>query len=87
MTQQAIARETIKVSVTFEALLEAASQLTLDDKLRLVGALDEQILEEEEDRYGLSPEAQQQIEEARAAYEAGDYVTLDEYLAERGGRE
>ena len=82
MTQQAI-----KLSVTFESLLEAIGQLTLEDKLRLAAALDEQIIEEEDARFGLSPETQQQIEEARREYEAGDYVTLDEYRAERRARE
>ena len=77
MTQQAI-----KLSVTFESLLEAIGQLTLEDKLRLAAALDEQILEEEDACFGLSPETQQQIEEARSAYEAGEYVTIDELMAE-----
>ena len=82
MTQQRV-----KLSVTFEALLEAIQQLRLEDKLRLAGELDRQILREEDELYGSSPEEEAAAEEARAAFRAGDYVTLDEYLAERRRRE
>ena len=81
------AQATVRVSVTFEALKDAIRQLCLEDKLQLAAELDSQILQEEEERYGPSQEEAAVAEEARAAFRAGDYVTFDEYLAERRRRE
>jgi hypothetical protein len=45
--------------------------------------LDEQIGQAEEDLWEQNPTIQAEIQEARAAYEAGDYVTIDEYIAQQ----
>lgn len=76
MTQQVV-----KLSVTFGALVEAVQQLSLEDKLRLAAALDKEILREEE---ALGPDLEEEaaVEQARREYEAGDYVALDELIAE-----
>ncbi len=82
MTQQRV-----KLSVTFEALLEAIQQRSLEDKLRLAGEFDRQILREEDELYRSSPEEEARVEEARRAFEAGDYVTIDELRAELRDRQ
>jgi hypothetical protein len=45
--------------------------------------LDEQIAQAEEEAWEQDPTVQAEIREARAAYQAGDYVTIDEYIARR----
>ena len=77
----------ITLSVTLEALVETISQLCLEDKLWLAGELDRQILQEEDELYGSSPEEEARVEEARRAFEAGDYVTIDELRAELRDRQ
>ncbi len=37
----------------------------------------------EEEMWDEDPALQDEIREARAAYQAGDYVTIDEYIAGR----
>ena len=80
------AQATIRVSVTFDALKDAIRQLCLEDKLRLAAELDEQILEEEDRTLEPDPEEEARVAQARRDYEAGDYVTFDQYDAERRGR-
>ncbi len=70
---------TVQLTVSFEALAEAISSLSLAEKIRLWGMLEAEIAEAEDD----DPEVQAQIEQALADYRAGDYVTLEEYLAQQ----
>jgi hypothetical protein len=65
-----MAQETVKLLIRFEALADSVAELTLEDKRRLWGLLWER-----------DPTVQAEIREARAAYQAGDYVTIDEYIA------
>jgi hypothetical protein len=59
------------------------AELSLRDKFRLWELLDEQIAQAEEEAWEQAPTVQAEIREARAAYQAGDYVTIDEYIAQR----
>ena len=65
-----MAQETVKLLIRFEALADSVAELILEDKRRLWGLLWER-----------DPAVQAEIREARAAYQAGDYVTIDEYIA------
>jgi hypothetical protein len=67
-----MAQETVRLLIPFEALADSVAELTLEDKRRLWGLLWER-----------DPTVQAEIQEARAAYQAGDYVTIDEYIAQK----
>jgi len=78
-----MAQATVKLLIPFEALVDTVTELSLKDKLRLWELLDKQIAQAEEDAWEQDPAVQAEIREARAAYLAGDYVTIDEYRAFR----
>lgn len=68
---------------SLESLVSAISMLTLKDKEKLIGIIEQQIFEKEEENYEEDAETATEIEKVRAEYEAGDYVTIDEYIASR----
>ena len=68
---------------SLESLVLAISALTLKDKEKLIDIIEQQIFEEEEKAYEEDAETAAEIEKVRAEYEAGDYVTIDEYIASR----
>jgi hypothetical protein len=78
-----MAQETVTLSVPFAALANSVTSLSLKDKLVLWQLLDEQIAQAEEDEWEHDPTIQAEIREAHATYHAGDYVTIDEYIAQR----
>lgn len=76
------ARENLKeaVRLVIDANRELAHRET-EGKRRLWELLDEQIAQAEERVWEQDPTIQAEIREARAAYQTGDYVTIDEYAA------
>lgn len=78
--------ETVKLSIPFESLVDSITELSLRDKLRLWELLDAQLAQAEEELWEQDPTFQAEIQEARAAYQAGDYVTIDEYIAQQRDR-
>ena len=78
-----MAQESVRLLIPFESLVDSVSALSLRDKLRLWELLDEQIAQAEEEAWDQDPTVQAGIREARTAYQAGDYVTIDEYIARR----
>jgi hypothetical protein len=82
-----MAQETIKLVIPFESLLQSVMELGLEDKQRLWKWLDEQIAQAEEDVWEQDPVARAEIQDARMAYAAGDYVTIDEYVAQQHGKD
>jgi hypothetical protein len=78
-----MAQETVQLSIPFEALADAVTELNLKNKRRLWELLDEQMAQAEEEIWERDPTVQAEIREARAAYQAGDYVTIDDYIAQR----
>lgn len=66
----------VRIDIPFDALVAAISGLSAEEKRRLMEQLDNQLMEEEG-----GPEEEAAVAEARAQFEAGEYVTLDEYLA------
>ncbi len=78
-----MAQPMVKLVIPFDSLIESIGQLSLEEKRRLWELLDEQIAQAEEELWERDARVQAEISEARAAYEAGDYVTLDEYLAQQ----
>jgi hypothetical protein len=71
-----VATGSVRIEIPFEALVAAVSGLSVDEKRRLMALLDDQLMEEEGD-----PEEEAAVAEARAQIEAGEYVTLDDYIA------
>ena len=78
-----MAQETVQLSIPFEALADAVAGLSLKNRRRLWELLDEQMAQVEEEVWERDPTVQAEIQEARAAYQAGDYVTIDDYIAQR----
>lgn len=78
-----MAQPTVKLTIPFDSLIESIEQLSLEEKRRLWELLDEQIAQAEEELWERDARIQAEIDEARAAYATGDYVTVDEYLAQR----
>ena len=72
---------TINLTIPFETLTDALCSLDLEQKRQLLEILEQKIFEEEEETYEDDSETIAEIETIRAEYQAGDYVTLDEYLA------
>lgn len=71
---------TVKVQISFEALVEAFASLDLKDKYKLREILDDQLFELEE--LENDSEVLAEVERARKEYEAGDHQILDESLLE-----
>ncbi len=76
-------QETVRLLIPFEALADSVTELSLEDKRWLWELLDEQIAQAGEEIWERDPTVQAEIQEARAAYQRGDYVTIDEYIAQR----
>jgi Zn-dependent M16 (insulinase) family peptidase len=72
---------TVKLQISFEALVEAIATLDLENKQKLLEIIEDQIFDAEEDKMENSPEVLAEVAEARKAYQAGDYQTLEEYIA------
>jgi len=76
----------VDLLVPFESLVDSITKLDLREKYRLGELLDEEMAQVEEELWEQDPTFQAEICEARAAYHAGDYVTIDEYIARRQGK-
>ncbi|MFM8295637.1 MAG: hypothetical protein ACKN9E_13970 [Microcystaceae cyanobacterium] len=73
---------TINLSVPFESLVTAIRSLTWNEQQQLLKLLEEQMFESEE-AWENSPEIVAEIQEARQAYQAGDYQTLEEFMSDQ----
>ncbi|MDJ0679105.1 MAG: hypothetical protein QNJ18_04495 [Xenococcaceae cyanobacterium MO_167.B52] len=71
---------TVNLQIPFESLVQAIQSLSLEDQHKLLEILEDRIFEAEEE-WENSPEIIAEVEEARKDYEAGDYVTLDEFIS------
>ena len=71
----------IKLQIPFESLVEAISSLDMEQKQKIWQILDEEMQMREDYLEESNPRIQSEITEAKQAYEAGDYITLEEYRA------
>lgn len=78
-----MSHETVKLLIPFEALVNSVTELSFEDKRRLWELLEEQIAQAEEELWEQDPTIQAEIQESRAAYQSGDYLTIDEYIAQQ----
>lgn len=70
----------VNLSIPFEALVKAIKSLDLEPQQQLLEVLEEQIFEAEEE-WENSPEIIAEVEEAKKAYQSGDYLTLEDFIA------
>ncbi|ASC70799.1 hypothetical protein XM38_017460 [Halomicronema hongdechloris C2206] len=77
-----MAENIVKVDISFQSLLQAISSLDIAEKHQLWELLEAELFPDDED----STEDIAEIQAARADYEAGDYMTFDEYKAKRAER-
>ena len=74
---------TVNLEVPIESLITAIDALKLEDQQKLLEIIEQKIFEAEEDSYEDDAETAAEIEAVEAEYDAGDYVTFDNYLASR----
>lgn len=74
---------TISLQIPIESLISAIDTLTLEDQQKLLEVLEQRIFAAEEAAYQEDDETAAEIRAVQAEYEAGEYSTLDDYLAER----
>jgi tetrahydromethanopterin S-methyltransferase subunit A len=70
---------------TFDHLLEAVQLLEVEEKQKLVEILEQQIFEAEEEAYEDDAATLLELEQVQGEYDAGNYVTFDQYLSSRSG--
>jgi hypothetical protein len=78
-----MAHETVTLLVPFKSLVDSITTLSLEDKRRLWELLEEEMAQAEEEMWQQDPAFQTEIQEARTAYQSGDYATIDEYIAQQ----
>lgn len=71
----------LNLSVPFESLVTAIQSLSWSEQKKLLELLEDQICESEE-AWENSPEMVDEIQQARQAYRAGDYQTLEEFMSD-----
>ena len=81
-----MSQSTVELWIPFESLVDSITKLSSTEKRRLWELLDEQVAQAEEELWEQDSTVQAEIREARAAYQSGDYVTIDEYLARQQGK-
>jgi len=74
------------VKLSIEALAEAIASLDLEEKRQLQEILEQQIFEDEEAEYEDDAETLAEIQAVRDEYARGEYLTYDEYLAQRNNK-
>ncbi len=70
----------VRMQVSLESLIEAIATLDLGVKRKLMEIIEDQIIESEEESMENDPEVLAEVEEARKAYQIGDYQTIQEYI-------
>ncbi|MDJ0658265.1 MAG: hypothetical protein QNJ42_02120 [Crocosphaera sp.] len=70
----------INLSIPFEALVKAIKSLDLEQQQQLLEILEDQLFEAEEE-WENSPDIIAEVEEAKKAYQTGDYLTLEDFIA------
>lgn len=72
----------IRLKIPFSTLTSLLEGLDLEDLLRLWGWLDEKLAEWEDEVMLTNPRIAAEIRKAREEYEAGDYIRLEDLIAE-----
>jgi len=75
--------ENVNISIPLQSLIDSITKLDIKDKIKLLRLLNDEIENLEEDLLESDPTIRAEIHEARAAYKAEDYQTIDEYITKR----
>ncbi|PSB30799.1 hypothetical protein [Stenomitos frigidus] len=75
--------DSVALQIPFTSLMDAITSLGLEEKLKLLEA---QIAEAEDDLLEQDPTVLADVAEARRAYRAGEYQTLQDYIADRSAQ-
>jgi hypothetical protein len=70
-------QKTLNPTVSFDSLMEVVSSLDSAQKRQLWELLDQEIEDIEE---------QEEVLEAKKAYETGDYLTLEDYIIQKNNK-
>lgn len=76
---------TVNIPIPFDALIKAIQSLGLEDQQKLLEILEDQIFTAEEDWENI-PEIIAEVDSAKTAYQAGDYLTLEEFMSNQLGQ-
>jgi hypothetical protein len=76
----------VKLQLSLEELAEAIYSLDLEEKRQIQEMIEQRIFEEEEELYQDDSETETEIQTVRSEYAAGEYLTMDEYLANRSSK-
>lgn len=76
--------KTFNLAIPFDFLLQAIAKLSPADKQRLWEFLDTDLHDSADGT--LDPDEEAEVATAYADYQAGDFVTLDEYTSQRSQR-
>lgn len=79
-------QETVQVQIPFQFLVEVITSLGLEEKRKILQLLNEGIDQAEEDLLEENPNIQAEIQEARLAYQKGDYQTIQDYINNKSGK-
>jgi len=74
--------DSVELEIPFTSLMDAITSLGLEEKLTLLGLLEAQIADQD-DLLEQDPTVLAEVEEARRAYRAGEYQTIQNYIADR----
>ena len=80
-----MSQETVNLSISFEFLLQAIAKLDATEKEWLWQFLDTDLHGDDADDV-FDPQEEAEIAQAYREYEAGEYLTLEEYVAQRAAR-
>lgn len=75
--------DSVELQIPFTSLMDAITSLGLEEKLKLLGLLEAQIADAEDDLLEQDPTVLAEVAEARRAYRAGDYQTIQDYIADQ----
>ena len=73
----------LRPTIPFESLVQSIAELNSADKRRLWEWFDQEIARYEERMWEQSPSVQAQIQEARSSYQAGDFVSIEDYICRK----
>lgn len=71
---------TVNLAIPFELLTDTIKTLDFVDQQKLLALLEAEIAAVEETMVDENDALRKEMREARAAYDAGDYLTLNEYI-------
>ena len=84
MMEKVLMSKTFNLAIPFDFLLQAIAKLSPADKQRLWEFLDTDLHDSTDEAF--NPEEEADVAAAYAEYQAGEFVTLDDYTSQRAQR-